>query len=124
MPLRRSSALALFLALVIGLTLTQTRSADSQILLVSGEYRVVELDKANQRVGVALPEAQPDIRQNWIYLQANTEIIHHQQTDDGWHKDERMTYDGFFNAAKPGRLMRVQGGRRWDGGITAKRIKM
>ncbi len=105
-------------------SLVSSRPAEAQLLTVSGEYRVVELDKQNQRVGVSLPEAQPDVRQNWIYLRATTDIVKRHTNDQGWFKDERLTFDSFFETAKPGDMMSVHGGRRWDKGITAKRIRM
>ncbi|MBI3929688.1 MAG: hypothetical protein HY319_29380 [Armatimonadetes bacterium] len=95
----------------------------AQLLLVTGNYRLVELDQANQRVGVSLPEASPEVRQNWIYLEANTEIVKRSYRD-GWFKDERLTYDGFFDSVSKGEMMKVHGGRRWDGGITARKIWM
>lgn len=120
----KRKALTLFLLVVTGLTLAQFKPAESQLLTVTGEYRVVEVDKANQRIGVALPEAKPDVRQNWVYLQANTQFVYTETRDGGWTKTEHLTYDGFFNVAAPGKMMKVHGGRRWDGGITAKNVWM
>ncbi len=99
------------------------RPCSGQLLLVTGRYRIVELDRDNQRVGVALPEADPNVRQNWVYIRATTKIIKRHYRN-GWFKDEFLTFDGFFASAKKGDLMKVHGGRRWDGGITAKKIWM
>lgn len=120
---RRVTA-ALVLAAALICAGVQAPESEAQILLVTGNYRIVELDQSNQRVGVALPEAKPDHTQNWIYLEANTEIVKRESSGDGWFKDERLTYDGFFNAVRPGDMMKIHGGRRWDGGITAKKIWM
>lgn len=120
----KESYLSLLLLTVVAVVLCPWQATDAQLLMVTGQYRVVELDKQNQRVGVALPEAQPDTRQNWIYVQANTEVVKRHSNGDGWFKDEKLSYDGFFDSTKPGDMMKVHGGRRWDGGITAKKIWM
>ncbi len=97
---------------------------EAQMLLASGEYRIVGLDSQHQRVSVALIEANPDKHQNWIYLTATTNIVKRHSSGDGWFRDEKLSYDGFFNSARPGDKLRVEGGRRWDGGITARKIWM
>lgn len=111
---------------VVGILLLLAVSApppQAQLLLVTGKYRVVEVDRDNQRIGVALPESNADVRQNWIYLRATTEIVKRHYRED-WFQDEQLTFDGFFSSAKKGEMMKVHGGRRWDGGITARKIWM
>lgn len=128
--MRRDTVLLRRVTMVAALTVAlvlwglQSPRASAQLLLVNGKYRIVKLDKANQRVGVALPDANPHRVQNWVYLQANTKITVQLTRRGGWHKQEHLSYDGFFDTAKPGELMRVHGGRRWDGGITARKIWM
>ena len=115
--MKRGVALWLVLvALLVG-----AAPARSQLLLVTGDYRVVELDKANNRIGVSLPESKPDVRQNWIYVKLETEVVRHQERD-GWSKDEVLTPEALWSSVQKGDMMRVQGGRGWDGTITAKKI--
>lgn len=109
-----------FLLALVALVVA-TAPARAQILLVTGEYRIVDLDRDNNRIGVALPEAKPDVRQNWIYVKLETEIVK-RHSRDGWSKDETLTPEGFWSAVRKGEMMKVQGGRGWDGSITAKKI--
>lgn len=102
----------------------QVPRVEAQLLLVSGEYRVTEVDEDNQRFGVALPEARPDVTQNWVYVEPKTTIQKRVTNSDGWHKDESLNYYQFFQAVKPGQMLKVHGGRRWDGGITSKSLQV
>ncbi len=96
--------------------------AQAQLLNVTGEYRVTEVDRANQRVGVALREANPNKRQNWIYIKPDTKIVKRAFLKNGTFKDEIWTFNGFFDYAKKGTMLRVEGGRDWDKSIHAKKM--
>ena len=98
------------------------RSSQAQLLLVTGDYRITEMDEDNQRFGVALPEARPDVTQNWCYVEPKTDILHKVTNSQGWSKEEKLNYYQFFKNAKKGTMVRIHGGRRWDGGITAKSL--
>lgn len=98
------------------------RAGNTQLLLVTGDYRVTEVDEDNQRVGVALPEARPDVTQNWVYVEPKTDISQRITNSEGWHKEEKLNYYQFFQTVKPGQMVRIHGGRRWDGGITGKNM--
>ncbi len=113
---------ALLLVAVVGIFLAASESSSGQLLLASGEYRVVSMDGDHQRVSVALLEAKPDQHQNWVYLTASTRINKRHSSGDGWFRDEKLSYEGFFSSVRVGDKLRVEGGRRWDGGITAKKI--
>lgn len=113
----------LWLAMV-GILLITTESSSGQLLLASGEYRVVDVDSEHARVSVALIEAVPDKHQNWIYITATTKVTKRHTSGDGWFRDEKLSYEGFFNSVRPGDKLRVEGGRRWDGGVTARKIWM
>ncbi|MFA5504139.1 MAG: hypothetical protein WC314_08175 [Vulcanimicrobiota bacterium] len=114
----------LTLCALLGLFVLSSDRSSGQLILASGDYRVVEVDQEHLRVGVALLEAQPDERQNWIYLTAKTTINKRHSSGDGWFRDEKLSYEGFLNTVRSGDKLRVEGGRRWDGGITAKKIWM
>jgi len=118
----RFRAIALFC--LLGLFVLSSDRSSGQLILASGEYRVVNVDADHQRVGVALLEAKPDVRQNWVYVTATTSINKRHSSGDGWFRDEQLSYEGFFNSVRTGDKLRVEGGRRWDGGITAKKIWM
>ena len=118
----RLRVLALFA--LLGLFVLSSDSSSGQLLLASGDYRVVDVEPEHQRVGVALLEAEQDKRQNWIYITATTYINKRHSSGDGWFRDEKLSYEGFFNTVRPGDKLHVKGGRRWDGGITAKSIRM
>lgn len=109
---------------VFGILLLSTESSSGQLLLASGEYRVVSVDSDHARVSVALLESQPEEHQNWVYLTGTTKVTKRHSSGDGWFRDEKLSYEGFFNSVRPGDKLRVEGGRRWDGGVTAKKIWM
>lgn len=98
--------------------------SQAQLLLVTGDYRVTEVDQDNQRFGVALPEARPDVTQNWVYVEPKTDIHRRMTNKEGWHKEESLDYYQFFRAVKPGLMLKVHGGRRWDGAISGKSLWM
>lgn len=119
MIMRRYWTPALLLALM---TLAAVFPAQAQLVTVKAEYRVVETQAGKQRVGVALPDANPDTRQNWIYVKATTKFVKRTNLGNQTFRDEVLTYDGFFNTVKKGDILRVNGGRGWDGTMTAKDI--
>lgn len=106
---------ALLLVLVAGV-------AQAQILMVTGNYRITHVDRAEQRIGIALRDANPNVRQNWVYVKADTQIVKRVWRADGSSKDENWGWNQFFEYAKKGTLVRVHGGRDWNGTIDAKKI--
>lgn len=114
----------LLLFAFLGIFLVTTETSSGQLLLASGDYRVVAVDSDYARVSVALLESQPDQHQNWIYVTGTTKVTKRHSSGDGWFRDEKLSYEGFFNSVRPGDKLRVEGGRRWDGGVTAKKIWM
>lgn len=110
---------------LMGLTaIPGPRVSQAQLLLVTGDYRVTEVDQENQRFGVALPEARPDVTQNWVYVEPKTDIHRRMTNKEGWTKDEALDYYQFFRTVKPGLMLKVHGGRRWDGSISGKTLWM
>lgn len=114
----------LLLIAVLGILLTTTDKSSGQILLASGEYRVTNVDSDHARIGVALLESKPEERQNWIYITGTTLVTKRHSNGDGWFRDEKLSYESFFESVRPGDKLRVEGGRRWDGGVTAHKIWM
>ncbi|MBQ7528680.1 hypothetical protein IJT10_02075 [bacterium] len=112
--------LAIFLTLM-SLFGVQAKT-QAQLILVSEEYRVVVVDRAQQRIGIANCDANPDVRQNWVYLKDKTEILHRRWNDEGAFRDEKLDWDHFFRTVRKGNRLWVHGGRDWDGSIDAKKI--
>ncbi len=114
--------LAVLIAVLMGLG--GMRSTQAQILLTTGEYRIVVIDKAEQRLGIAELEANPNRRQNWVYVKYNTELMKrvNPNPDDGEFRYEKVSWVQFFNDVKKGSLITVHGGRDWDRSIDAKKI--
>ncbi|MBI3927396.1 MAG: hypothetical protein HY319_17795 [Armatimonadetes bacterium] len=104
------------------LLLLLTGPAFAQLMVINGDYRVVMLDKPNQRLGVALREDDPDVRQNWLYVKPNTEILVRVRRADGSVLEERPDYDRFYGLVRKGDVLQVHGGRDWDGSLDAKRV--
>lgn len=96
--------------------------AQAQMLSVTGEYRVTDVDRAGQKIGIALRTDDPNKRQNWVYVKPETKIIKRKFLKGGVFQDEVMSFNGFFDYVKKGTLLRVQGGRDWDRSIHAKKI--
>ena len=67
-----------------------SQPSQAQILMVTGDYRVTEVDQNHQRFGVALREATPGVTQNWVYVEPTTEVNWRFTNRQGWHKDERL----------------------------------
>jgi hypothetical protein len=96
--------------------------AHAQLLSVTGDYRVTQLDPQHQRFGVAILKDDPHVTQNWVYVQPSTEIHYRLTSPGGWSKQESMNYYQFFAQAHVGNVVRIRGGRRWDGGISCKTL--
>lgn len=111
-------------ALLSSCLVSAPQAGQGQLLLVSGQYRVTEVDSDNQRFGVALPEARPETTQNWVYIDPKTEITRRVTNSEGWHKEEKLNYYQFFAKVKPGLMVKLQGGRRWDGAISGKSLQI
>lgn len=110
------------MAMSLLLFLVAAGPAQAQLLSVTGEYRITNVDQAGQRVGVALRDADPNIRQNWVYIKPDTRIVKRTFLPGGVFKDENWTFNGFFEKARKGMKIKVEGGRDWDKSIHAKKI--
>lgn len=108
--------------LLLAAVLVWTPRAQAQILMVTGDYRVTHVDRDEQRIGIALRDDDPNVRQNWVYVKSDTVIIRRIWLRGGAFRDERMSFNGFFDYVRKGTKLRVHGGRDWDGSIDAKKI--
>ncbi|MGM9998781.1 MAG: hypothetical protein ACI38Q_05255 [Candidatus Bruticola sp.] len=100
------------------------KEAQAQIVLTTGNYRVVVIDKAQQRLGIAELDANPNRVQNWIYIKHNTEIMKqlHSDADGNEFRYDKVNWSKFFGEIKKGDLVKVHGGRDWDRSIDAKKL--
>lgn len=101
-------------ALLLAAILLSAVPATAQLLLVNSNYRVVTIDKPNDRFSVALPGDDPNVPQNWVYLEMKTVCMM-----PGNRQIDPVTA---LNHLRPGMTVKVNGGRRWDGGITAETL--
>lgn len=97
-------------------------TAQAQLLSVTGEYRVTQVDRPQQRIGIALRESDPNVRQNWIYVKPETKIVKRVFLKNGTFKDKNLNFNDFFDYVKKGTMLRVEGGRDWDKSIHARKI--
>ena len=111
------SRVAVIFLLLLGTT-------NAQMLTVTGEFRIVTLDSKKMRIGVARVEDDPKVRQNWIYVKHDTIIRQRIRTRSGQTKEKILHRDDLWATMKPyiGAVMKVHGGRDWDGSIDAKDI--
>ena len=100
--------------------------ASAQIVVVDGKYRIVEVDRAESRIGIASPDASPTERQNWLYIKTDTRSSRRHSQSDGSFRDESMSAKSVLDAAESriGGMMKINGGRDFDGSINAKKIWM
>jgi hypothetical protein len=99
---------------------------EAQLVIVDAKYRIVEVDRSENRIGVALPDATGNERQNWVYIKPDTRASRRQSTGNGTFRDEAMTPQGVMNAAEVriGQMMKINGGRDFDGSVNAKKVWM
>lgn len=99
---------------------------EAQVLTVESQYRIVEVDTHENRIGIALPDANPNERQNWVYIESDTNGSMRHYLGNGTFRDEAMTPNGILKAAQSrvGELMKIEGGRDFDGSIDASKVWM
>jgi hypothetical protein len=99
--------------------------ADAQLVVVEDTFRIVDVDKAENRIAIANPSADPDVRQNWLYIEDSTRGAVRNYVSDGLFQDEVLTSTWeILEAAenREGQLFKVNGGRDFDGSIDANKI--
>lgn len=113
------------LSLCVAWSLTAS-TANAQLLLVTDRFRVVSVDQAEQRIGVARPDDNPKVRQTWVYLKPDTVMVRRSYDRAGYFKDEFITYNAMYEVLRnhKGKLIKIHGGRDWDSSIDAKKIWM
>lgn len=110
--------------LLLLLFVSCTGPAAAQLLHVDSDYRIVSVDTAQERIGVALPNASPNVRQNWLYVGPDTRGSLRQYLGNGTFRDREIRGEQIISAAEHhrGDLLKVYGGRDWDGSIDAHTV--
>lgn len=122
-----TSKLALIAALMIAGALFTAEKAQAQMVLVESRYRIVKVDPAENRIGVALEDANPNKVQTWVRVDLDTKgSVREYIRSTRSFRDRQLSPKGILNVAAQNRgdLIKVNGGRNWDGNITAKSIWM
>ncbi len=117
--MKRNFALLTLLALVA--VILSAVPASAQMVRVEAQYRVVEVDRNKNRFGIANLDANPTVRQNWVYLRLDTKVVKRYECD-GWMRDEDVSVEEACDVLQVGDLVNINGGRGWNGSITAKSI--
>lgn len=123
---RAIGTFALGLGVLASSALMGAEKVEAQLISVESQYRIVEVDRTENRIGIALPDASPNERQNWVYIKPDTRGSMRQYMGNGTFRDESMSPNGVLNAAEDrvGGLIKINGGRDFDGSIDAKKIWM
>lgn len=118
--------LCLGLGILAGGSFVTSEPVQAQLVMVESQYRIVEVDRAENRIGIALPDADPSQRQNWVYIKPDTTASQRQSLGNGAFRDEAMTPNGVLDAveSRRGGLIKINGGRDFDGSIHAKKVWM
>ena len=106
------------------LLVTVAAPTNAQLLTVTGEYRITEVDRGGQRIGVAFRKDNPKRTQNWVYIRPDTRVNLRRSLGRGVFRDEVLNYENSWNEFRVGRPIKLHGGRGWDGTISAKKIWM
>jgi hypothetical protein len=69
-------------------------------------------------------DADPNHRQNWVYLKNSTTVVKRQEVGGGAFQEEPSSLSEAFAGVRKGALIRVHGGRDWDGSINVKRLEI
>ena len=111
-------------ALAVCLAGGMTQQAQAQLVVVEDTFRIVEVDHTQNRIGIAKPDADPNVRQNWLYIEPDTKAATRHYSG-GYFRDRVYTgTETIVDLAEmhEGQLFKVNGGRDWDGSIDASKI--
>ncbi len=98
--------------------------SQAALLNVDSTYRVTEV-KVDERVfGIALMDADPDVTQNDVYFEADSKCYREMRFANGTRKEIPVTIEKFFKILHRGDVVKVKGGRDWDGSIRVYSVKL
>ncbi|MCR4783022.1 MAG: hypothetical protein K6A35_00685 [bacterium] len=119
--MKRTFSITLAVLALLAAFVAMQYPVQAQLILASGTYRITELDEDKERIGIAQLDANPTVTQNWIYLKLKTKVTK-RFSQNGWLRDESVPISEIFNVVEKGDVIKVEGGRDWNGSITAKDI--
>jgi len=119
--MKRTFSITLAVLALLAAVVAMQYPVQAQLILASGTYRITELDEDKERIGIAQLDANPTVTQNWIYLKLKTKVTK-RFSQNGWLRDESVPINEIFNVVEKGDVIKVEGGRDWNGSITAKDI--
>ena len=119
--MKRTFSITLAVLALLAAVVAMQYPVQAQLILASGTYRITELDEDTERIGIAQLDANPTVTQNWIYLKLKTKVTK-RFSQNGWLRDESVPISEIFNVVEKGDVIKVEGGRDWNGSITAKDI--
>lgn len=108
--------------LALWLTLAGMALAQIPLLSINSPYRIVDLQPNNHGVGVALPQDNPSVEQNFMFFTLDTKVNLEIIRPDGSRKVFPATLDKFWKLARVGNIVKVKAERAWDGQIQADEI--
>ena len=82
------------------------------------------MDTDRERIGVALPNANPHVRQSWVYIKPSTRGSVRKYLGHGAFRDKELGMNQIIDEAihHKGDVFQVYGGRDWDGSIDAHTV--
>ena len=117
LPLRLLTVLLLLMSATV---LVQTLPARAQLVNVTDDYYVTELRADKNKIGVAVGKTR-DTR-NWVKVDGNTRVARRVWVTRHSYRDEVISQAAMWKFLKPGKRIKVSGGRDWDQTIVAKKI--
>lgn len=111
---------SLFLLLLVLLTAV----GGAALINVDTDYRVTEIKKEERIFGIAILTDNPNETQNEVYFGADTHCYREMRFANGTMKEIPVTIERFFKILKKGDIVRVKGGRDWDGAIHGYEIRI
>lgn len=94
------------------------------LINVDTDYRVTEVRREQREFGIALLSDNPNETQNDVFFGSDTRCYREIRYRNGTRKEIPVTIERFFKILKKGDIVRVQGGRDWDGSIHAYEVRL
>lgn len=93
----------------------------AQMVLVDSSYYVTEMKPGKMEFGVALKRG--EFTRNWVHVKSDTRINRRIWLGGGrGFRDNSISRDHLWTVLRLGMRVHVEGGRAWDGSVSARRI--
>lgn len=117
LPFRLLSALLLLISVTV---LVQTLPARAQLVTVTEDYYVTEVRADKKKIGVAAGKTRET--RNWVKVDGNTRVARRVWVTRHSYRDEVISLPAMWKLLKPGKRIKVSGGRDWDQTVVARKI--